>query len=299
MTEVQNPIGSPASVPQEARPSSRRLAGLRRFLTHRGLVIGAGIMLVIMLVGLVGPYVLSGDPTKLSYRTRLLSPSGQFWFGTDHFGRDGVIRTMYGAHLSLLIGLAVAAIAGAGGTLIGALSGYFRRLDGTLMRAMDGLMAFPSLMLAIGIAAALGSGITNVIIALSVAYMPRTARIMRAAVMTLRNAEYVEAARVAGAGHARILFRHILPNSMAPLIVDLTFIFAYAVLADAALSFLGVGPPPPTPSWGNIIADGRDYVVDAPWITVFPGIVIALTVLALNLLGDGLRDVLDPRLKSV
>jgi peptide/nickel transport system permease protein len=206
---------------------------------------------------------------------------------------------MYGAHLSLLIGLAVAAIAGAGGTFIGALSGYFRRLDGTLMRAMDGLMAFPSLMLAIGIAAALGSGITNVIIALSVAYMPRTARIMRAAVMTLRNAEYVEAARVAGAGHARILFRHILPNSMAPLIFDLTFIFAYAVLADAALSFLGVGPPPPTPSWGNIIADGRDYVVDAPWITVFPGIVIALTVLALNLLGDGLRDVLDPRLKSV
>lgn len=135
-------------------------------------------------------------------------------------------------------------------------------------------------------------------IALSVAYMPRTARIVRAAVMTLRDTEFVEAARVSGASHARIPMRHILPNSMAPLIIDLTFIFAYAVLADAALSFLGVGPPPPTPSWGNIIADGRNFIVDAPWITIFPGFIIGFTVLGLNLFGDGLRDVLDPRLKS-
>lgn len=259
---------------------------------------GAIVVGAIALVAAAGPYLLTGDPVRLSFRTRLLPPSAEYWFGTDHYGRDIFTRVVHGSHLSLFIGLTVAAFAGAGGTFLGAVAGYFRRLDGYVMRVMDALMAFPSLMLAIGIAAALGSGVTNVVVALSVAYMPRTARVVRAAVITVRDSEYVEAARLAGAGHTRILLRHILPNSMAPLIIDLTFIFAYAVLADAALSFLGVGPPPPTPSWGNIIADGRDYMVDAPWITTFPGLVIGFTVLGLNLFGDGLRDVLDPRLKS-
>lgn len=270
---------------------------LRRCIAHKGLMIGAVIMVIIGAFALLGPFILTGDPMRLSFRTRFLPPSAEHWFGTDHYGRDIFLRVVYGGHLSLFIGIAVVAIAGFGGTLIGALAGYYRKLDGILMRVMDALMAFPSLMLAIGIAAALGSGVVNVVIALSIAYMPRTARIMRAAVMVLRNSEYVEAARMAGVNNFRILLRHILPNSMAPLIIDLTFIFAYAVLADAALSFLGVGPPPPTPSWGNIIADGRDYVVEAPWITLYPGIVIGLTVLGLNLFGDGLRDVLDPRLE--
>ncbi|MBS7697211.1 MULTISPECIES: ABC transporter permease [unclassified Chelatococcus] len=270
---------------------------LRRCIAHKGLMIGAAIVAVITAFALLGPFLLTGDPMRLSFRTRFLPPSAEHWFGTDHYGRDIFLRVVYGGHLSLFIGIAVVAIAGLGGTLIGALAGYYRKLDGFLMRVMDALMAFPSLMLAIGIAAALGSGVVNVVIALSIAYMPRTARIMRAAVMVLRNSEYVEAARMAGVNNFRILLRHILPNSMAPLIIDLTFIFAYAVLADAALSFLGVGPPPPTPSWGNIIADGRDYVVEAPWITLCPGIVIGLTVLGLNLFGDGLRDVLDPRLE--
>ena len=159
-------------------------------------------------------------------------------------------------------------------------------------------MAFPSLMLEIAIAASLGTGLLNLIIALGIAFTPRTARVARAAVMAVRQSEYVDSAILSGASHARIILRHILPNSLTPLVVEITFIFAYAVLAEAALSFLGVGPPPPAPTWGNIIAEGRDYVIDAPWISIFPGIAISLTVLSLNLIGDGLRDVLDPRLKS-
>ncbi|MCB1809239.1 MAG: ABC transporter permease, partial [Candidatus Competibacteraceae bacterium] len=178
-----------------------------------------------------------------------------------------------------------------------ALAGYFQRLDNVLMRTMDGLMAFPGILLAIALAAVLGPSEINAVIALTIAYTPRTARIVRAAVLVVRGMEYVEAALACGASHLRILWRHILTNSLAPLIVQLTFIFAYAILAEAVLSFIGVGPPPPTPSWGNIIADGRSYIPEAPWISLFPGIAIALTVLGLNLLGDGLRDVLDPRMQ--
>jgi peptide/nickel transport system permease protein len=162
---------------------------------------------------------------------------------------------------------------------------------------MDALMAFPAILLAIGLAAALGSGITNLIIALSVAYMPRTARLVRASALVVRELEFVDAARVAGAGPLRIMFRHLMPNCMGPLLVQLTFVFAYAILAEAALSFLGIGVPPPAPSWGNIVAEGRDYAVEAWWIMLFPGLAISLAALGMNLLGDGLRDVLDPRLK--
>lgn len=273
-------------------------ARARRLLSHKGLVIGATIVVVVTLVAAIGPYVIPRDPLALNVRARFHPPSAEFLFGTDHYGRDIFTRAIYGARLSLFLGLLVVIVTALLGTTIGAISGYFRRLDGYLMRVMDALMAFPSLMLAIAIAAALGSGILNIVIALAIAYAPRTARVVRATVITVRGLEYVEAARLAGASHMRILVRHILPNSMAPLIIDLTFVFAYAVLAEAALSFLGVGPPPPAPTWGNIIAEGRDYVADAPWITIFPGVVISITVLGLNLLGDGLRDVLDPRLKS-
>ena len=269
-----------------------------RALAHKGFMIGLVVVVIACLAAIVGPLLLETDPLKLNVRARFSAPSDLFPFGTDHYGRDILARVIHGAGLSLFLGVLVVLATGAIGVLIGALAGYFRRLDGYLMRVMDALMAFPSLMLAIAIAAALGSGILNVVIALSIAYAPRTARVVRAAVISVRGQEYVEAARLAGVSHFRILLRHILPNSMAPLIVDLTFVFAYAVLADAALSFLGVGPPPPTPSWGNIIAEGRDFIVEAPWITVFPGLAIAFTVLGLNLLGDGLRDLLDPRLKS-
>jgi peptide/nickel transport system permease protein len=220
-----------------------------------------------------------------------------FWFGTDQFGRDVLTRVLHGARLSMFIGLSVAILSGAVGTLIGITAGYFRRLDSLLMRCMDALLAFPAILLAIGISAALGPQTTSVIVALAVAYVPRTARITRASTLVIREMEYVEAARLSGASHLRMIFKHILPNCMGPLVVQLTFVFAYAILAEAALSFLGIGPPPPEPSWGNIIAEGRDYSIEAWWIMLFPGLSISLAALGMNLLGDGLRDVLDPRLK--
>jgi peptide/nickel transport system permease protein len=183
------------------------------------------------------------------------------------------------------------------GTLIGALAGYFRSLDNALMRVNDALMAFPAVLLAIAVTAILGPALHDVIIALAIVYTPRTARIVRASVIVLREMEYVQAAEAAGASHWRILRRHILPNAMAPLIVQLSFLFAYAVLTEATLSFLGVGAVPPTPTWGSIMADGRQYMLEAPWIITIPGAVLMVTVLGLNLLGDGLRDVLDPRLR--
>ena len=271
---------------------------LARLFRHRGFAIGIAMFALLLAVALVGPFVDPGDPLKVAFRARFHAPDAMYPFGTDHYGRSVLARVVFGARLSLLIGASVVLITAICGIVIGTCAGYFRRLEGILMRCMDALMAFPSLMLAIAIAASLGTGLLNLIIALGIAFTPRTARVARAAVITVRESEYVDSALLSGASHARIIWRHILPNSLTPLIVELTFIFAYAVLAEAALSFLGVGPPPPTPTWGNIIAEGRDYAVDAPWITVFPGVAISITVLALNLLGDGLRDVLDPRLKS-
>jgi peptide/nickel transport system permease protein len=237
------------------------------------------------------------DPTSMRIRNRFKPPSEAFLFGTDQFGRDVLTRVLHGARLSLAIGLSVAVLSGLVGTAIGIAAGYFRRLDSLLMRCMDALLAFPAILLAIGISAALGPQTTSVIVALSVAYVPRTARITRASTLVIREMEYMEAARLAGGSHLRMIFRHILPNCMGPLVVQLTFVFAYAILAEAALSFLGIGPPPPAPSWGNIIAEGRDYSIEAWWIMLFPGIAISLAALGMNLLGDGLRDVLDPRLK--
>jgi peptide/nickel transport system permease protein len=206
-------------------------------------------------------------------------------------------RVMFGARLSLGIGLATVAITAIAGTIVGLLAGYFRRLDDLLMRLMDAMMAFPAILLAVAITAALGPSGINAVLALGVVYVPRTARILRASVLVVREMEHVVAARALGASNLRIMLVHVLPYCMAPLVVQLTFVFAYAVLAEAALSFLGMGPPPPAPTWGNVIADGRDYLREAPWICLFPGIAISLTVLGLNLLGDGLRDLLDPRLK--
>ena len=284
-------------LPAAAEPRPRRFRTLRRLLRHRSFVLGAALVTLLVAAALAAPLLTPLDPTAMRIRFRFRPPSSAFPAGTDMFGRDVLTRVLYGARLSLLIGLAVAVLSGLGGTAVGVLAAQFRRLDGVLMRLMDALMAFPAILLAIGLAAALGPRPESLIIALAVAYLPRTARLVRASALVVRELEYVQAARVSGAGPIRIMFRHLLPNCTAPLLVQLTFVFAYAILAEAALSFLGIGPAPPTPSWGNIVAEGRDYAVEAWWIMLFPGLAISLATLGMNLLGDGLRDVLDPRLK--
>jgi len=285
---------SAATLALPATPGRESFA--RRLLRNRSFVIGALLVGVIVLAALLAPWIAPYDPLKGNFRARMVAPSGTYWMGTDHFGRDILSRILYGARISLQIGFAVALATGLLGVIIGASAGYFRRLDGPIMRLMDAFMAFPSIILAIAISAVLGASVTNVIIALSIAATPHTARIVRASVMVVREMEYVEAARALGAGHMRILLRHILANSLAPLVVRMTYVFAVAILNEAVLSYIGVGPPPPTPTFGAIIANGRDFIVAAPWITVAPGLTVLVSVLGLNLLGDGLRDVLDPRM---
>jgi peptide/nickel transport system permease protein len=270
----------------------------RRLLANRSFVIGAtlvgAIVVLACLAGVIAPF----DPLKGNFRERMLSPGLAHWMGTDHFGRDILSRVLFGARVSLQIGFMVTLIVAVAGVFIGALAGYFRKLDGPIMRLMDAFMAFPSIILAIAISAVLGASVFNVILALSIAATPHTARVVRASVLVVREMEYVEAARALGASHTRILLRHVLTNAMAPLVVRMTYVFAVAILVEAVLSFIGVGPPPPTPTFGGIIANGRDFIVTAPWITIAPGIAILISVLGLNLLGDGLRDVLDPRLAA-
>lgn len=250
-----------------------------------------------VMAAVLAPVITQYDPVAMRIRLRFRPPQAAFPFGTDQFGRDIFTRVIYGARLSLWIGLSTALLSGLTGAMLGVLSAQYRKLDALLMRLMDALMALPAILLAIGLTAVLGPFTSSVIIALSVAYIPRTARIVRASALVTRELEFIEAARVAGASNFRIMRRHLLPNAMGPLLVQSTFVFAYAILAEAALSFLGVGPSPPTPTWGNIIAEGRDHAVDAWWIMLFPGVAISLATLGMNLLGDGLRDTLDPRLK--
>ncbi|MCS6780816.1 MAG: ABC transporter permease, partial [Geminicoccaceae bacterium] len=278
-------------------PARRRYPTLRRLLRHKLFLVGALLFGTVLLAAVFADLLIQVDPNRISIRNKFRPPGSEWLFGTDNFGRSQWSRVVKGAQLSLAIGAGVVVLNAVFGTLLGALAGYFRSLDNLLMRVMDAFMAFPVILLAIGITAALGPGSINAVIALAAVYTPRTARIVRASVLVVREQAYVEAARAMGASHARILLRHVLPNCMAPLIVQLTFIFAYSVLSEAVLSFLGLGAEPPTPTWGNIIAEGRLYIREAPWITLIPGLALAMTVLGLNLLGDGLRDVLDPRLK--
>jgi len=283
---------APTALPTPTgRPSfARRLFANRSFTI--GLLLVGTVAVLALLAGVIAPF----DPLKGNFRARLVEPNAMYWMGTDHFGRDILSRVLFGARISLQIAFMVALITALAGVFIGATAGYFRRLDNPIMRVMDAFMAFPSIILAIAISSVLGASVTNVIIALSIAATPHTARIVRASVMVVREMEYVEAARALGAGHMRILLRHVLANAMAPLVVRVTYVFAVAILNEAVLSYIGVGPPPPAPTFGAIIANGRDFIIAAPWITVAPGLAILVSVLGLNMLGDGLRDVLDPRM---
>ena len=282
---------------EQDAPSSPWRDTLVRLFHHRLFLTGLALFGVVLVAGLAAPWAAGIDPAKIAMRARFHPPSFDYPFGTDNLGRSLWSRVLWGAQLSMIIGISVVVLNAVFGTVVGALAGYVRWLDRAIMGFNDAMMAFPAVLLAIGVTAALGSSVINVIIALSIVYIPRTARIVRASVLMLREAEFVQAAVAAGAGHWRILSRHIMPNAMAPLVVQLSFLFAYAVLTESTLSFLGLGAVPPTPTWGNIMADGRQYLTDAPWIITIPGIALMLTVLGLNLLGDGLRDVLDPRLR--
>ena len=269
----------------------------RRLLNHRSFMVGATLFGAVVLVALLADLIAPHDPLRNNFRYRLGAPNEIHWLGTDRAGRDVLSRIIHGSQVSLRIGLMVVVVTAVFGAVIGGLAGYFRRLDNAVMRVMDAMMAFPGILLAIAIAAVLGPSEFNAVLALAITYTPRTARVARAAVLVVREMPYVEAARAVGAGHVRILLTHVLPNGLTPLIVQLSYIFAIAILAEAVLSFIGVGPPPPLATFGNIIADGRDYIQEAPWICLYPGLAIAITVLGLNLIGDGLRDALDPRMK--
>ncbi|MDR7510781.1 MAG: ABC transporter permease [Armatimonadota bacterium] len=270
----------------------------RALRRSRSTMIGGAIVLAVALVAALAPVVSPRDPQAIQVADRLRPPGGAYPLGTDNLGRDIASRVIYGARISLVVGVLVVATSAAAGIVLGLASGYSHRADRVVMRVMDGLMAFPSILLAIALMAALGARLSNVIIALAIVYTPRVARVVRGATLVLRELDYVQAAQALGARESRILFQHVLPNCMAPVIVQETFIFADSVLAEAALSFLGVGLPPYIPSWGTIITTGRMFMHTAPWITIAPGVAILVTVLGLNLLGDGLRDLADPRLRG-
>lgn len=282
-----------------AHPRARRGWRSHRAFRHRSAVIGGLIATFVVMMALTAPLLRTHDPTFLEPAARLTPPGEGHIFGTDNFGRDTYSRVVYGAQVSLQVGFGVAVGTIFFGTLIGLVAGYFPRVDGVVMRVMDGLMAFPGLILALAIMAARGPSVGNVIFALTVVDTPRLARVVRSVVLTVRELQYVEAARAIGVGTPRMLLRHILPNCLAILIVQGTFVFAQAVLGEAGLSFLGVGTPPEIPSWGNMLGEARAYLASAPWTMLAPGAALMVAVLGLNLLGDGIRDLLDPRLRRL
>jgi peptide/nickel transport system permease protein len=272
---------------------------IERLLRNKLALTGALIVLVITLISIAAPLLTAYSPTALLVKDRMLSPGAAHLMGTDEFGRDIFSRVLYGGRLSLLVGIAVVTLSSVIGIPVGILSAYYKRFDAVVMRIMDGLMALPGILLAIAIMAALGPKVMNVIIALTVVNVPRIARVVRGAALVIRRNLYVEAAESMGASDATILWKHILPNCLSPVIVQCTFLFASAVLSEASLSFLGVGAPPQIPSWGVVLAEGKQFMREAPWLTMFPGVAIAVVVMGLNLFGDGLRDALDPRLKDL
>jgi peptide/nickel transport system permease protein len=267
-------------------------------LRRRTIAIGLAVFAVVLALALLAPLVAPYAPNKLSIVNRLKPPSGTYWFGTDEFGRDVFSRTIYAGRLSLLVGASVVTFAALIGVTLGLIAGFFRRLDTPLARIIDAMMAFPDILLAIALVAALGPSLATVIVALGIVYAPRLARIVRASTLVIRELPYVEAARALGVPTWRIMTRHVLRNLVSPILVQATFIFAYAMLAEAGLSFLGVGVSPEVPTWGTMIAAGRQYVGQADWMTLFPGVAIVLAVLSLQMVGDGLRDLLDPRLRK-
>ena len=280
------------------RPSlARRIKKI--FFRNSFISVGTLIMVIVLITALAGPTLCRYDPIKSSIRQRLLPPGPKHLFGTDGFGRDVLTRIVYAARISLKIALIIVVVTTLLASIIGVCVSWYRWLDNPVMRIMDVLMSIPSLILAIALMGFLGAKLTNLVIAIVLTQLPRMTRVVRSAVISIRENEYIEAARSLGASDLRIMFKYIFLNSLSPIVVQATFLFAHAILVESALSFIGVGTPPPTPSWGNMLAEGREYISVAWWLTVIPGLSIMTTVLGLNLLGDGLRDLLDPRLRGL
>jgi peptide/nickel transport system permease protein len=282
-----------ADVLPPVKQRGRAMTFVRR---HPTIVIGGALLLIMVLIAIFAPFLGTVDPTALAPAKRTREPSSIYWFGTDMLGRDVYSRVIYGARISLLVGFAVALTSSVIGTFIGLVSGFIRVLDSVVMRVMDGLMSIPPILLAIALMALTRASVQNVIIAISVAEFPRVSRLIRGVVLSLREQPFVEAAVASGTRLPMIIIKHILPNTLAPLMVNATFICASAMITEAALSFIGAGTPPIVPSWGNIMAEGRALWQVKPYIVFFPAVFLSITVLSVNLLGDGLRDALDPRL---
>src|SRR5579883_102570 len=279
-----------------AAPVARRNWLGEAIRRHPTVIAGLALLLIMAGFAIFAPYLGTVDPISVSPVHRLRFPSERYWFGTDAYGRDVYSRTLYGARISLTVGLGVAILSTAIGLAIGLVTGFSRITDTIVMRIMDGLMSIPPVLLAIALMALTKASVENVVIAITISEVPRVARLVRGVVLSLREQPFVEAAVAAGTPFFRTLWRHILPNTVAPILVQATYICASAMITEAVLSFIGAGTPPQIPSWGNIMAEGRSYFQIKPYLIIFPGIFLSLTVLAVNLVGDGLRDALDPRL---
>ena len=271
-------------------------SSIRRLFGNRTILVGAIILALVILAALLAPWVAPYAPNKLSIVNKLQPPSMAHFFGTDEFGRDIFSRAVFAGRISLLVSLGVVLISTVLGVILGVAAGFFRRLDAPISRLLDAMMSFPDILLAIALVAALGPSLSTVILALGITYAPRLARIVRGSTLVLRELPYIEAAVAMGLPTWQILVRHVLLNLASPILVQATFVFASAMLAEASLSFLGVGVSTDMPTWGTMLASGREYMNNAPWLMVFPGLAIVFSVLSLQLLGDGLRDLVDPRL---
>jgi peptide/nickel transport system permease protein len=269
-----------------------------RFRRNKGAVFGLGVFVAIVFMAVFADFIAPYNPLEQNYARIMEGPSTDHWLGTDSFGRDMLSRIIYGARIALIVGILAVLLAMVIGVTLGLISGYYGGIiDTVIMRVMDGVFAFPILILAIALMAVMGFGVRNVIIAVAVVSIAPFARVTRGDVLAVREEPYIEAARLAGISNAAIIFRHVLPNVLAPIIVQGALRVSAAIITEAGLSFLGLGPQPPTPVWGSMIAEGRNFIIMAPHISTFPGIALMVTVVGLNLLGDGLRDTLDPKLK--
>ena len=286
--------------PKRSSPRIEFYKGVwKRLRKNKAAVVGGALIVFFIVTGLIGPFFTTLDPNTTQVLNKLKPPSAEHWFGTDNYGRDIFTRIIHGMSLTLKVGFFAVALGGAIGILLGIVSGYYGGpLDTFIMRVMDILLAFPGILLALAIVSVLGGSLTNVIIAVGVFSVPAFARIVRGSTLSVRKLEYIDAVKALGASDARIIFKHILPNVMSPIIVQVTLRIATAILTASGLAFLGLGAKPPTPEWGAMLSDGRAFMNTAPHLVLFPGVAIVLVVLAFNIFGDGLRDALDPKMKK-